>query len=103
MRAGADSSDRALIYDRDALLQLRECKNRLSVQPPSGSSMAIISNARGGSDVTYSLLPGSKRIRRPVCGIRLFGATARGRAAQLPRCTLVGVGAGAECVASTPL
>ena len=91
MRAGADSSHRALIYDRDALLQLRECKNRLSVQPPSGFLMTIISNARGGSDVTYSLLPASKRIRRPMCGIRLVGATARSRAARLPRAHLSGL------------
>lgn len=100
MRAGADSSHRALIYDRDALLQLRECINRLSVQPPSVPSMAIISNVRRKSDVTYSLLPASKRIRRPMYGsIRLYGATTR-----LPVCsTVVGVGAGAECVASTPL
>jgi hypothetical protein len=48
MRPGADSSHRVLFYDRDALLQLRECKNRLSIQPPSVPSMAIISNIRGG-------------------------------------------------------
>lgn len=104
MRAGADSSHRSLFYDRDALLQLCGCENRLSVQPPLVPSMAIISNIRGRSDVTYSLLPASKYIRRPMCGIRLYGATARSRAAQLPVCTkVVGVGAGAECVASTPL
>jgi hypothetical protein len=77
MRAGADSSHRALFYDRDALLQLRGCENRLSVQPPSIPSMAIISNVRGESDFTYSLLPASKRIRTPMCDIRLYGATAR--------------------------
>lgn len=82
MRAGADSSHRALIYDRGALLQLRECINRLSVQPPSVPSMAIISNVRKESDVTYSLLPASKRIRRPMYGIRLYGATT-----SLPVCT----------------
>jgi hypothetical protein len=84
MRAGADSSHRALFYDRDALLQLRECKNQLSVQPPSVPSMAIISNVRGESNVTYSLLRASKHIHRPLCAIRLAGATARGRAARLP-------------------
>jgi len=95
MRAGADSSHRTLFYDRDALLQLRECENRLSVQPPLVPSMAIISNIRGGSNVTYSLLPASKHIRRLMCGIRLYGAIARSRAARLPVCTS-GVGAGAD-------
>ena len=98
MRAGADSSHRALFYDRDVLLQLRECENRLSVQPPSGPLLAIISK----SDVTYSLLPTSKRIRRPMCG---SGCTELPQGVGQPGflCVLVGVGAGAECVASTPL
>jgi hypothetical protein len=61
MRAGADSSHRALFYDRDVLLRLRECKRRLSVQSPSVSSMAIISHIRGEGDMTYSFLPVSKR------------------------------------------
>jgi hypothetical protein len=47
MRAGADSSHRALFYDRDVLLRLRECKSRLSVQSPSVSSMTIISHVGG--------------------------------------------------------
>lgn len=106
MRPGADSSHRTLFYDRDALLQLRECENRLSVSTSICTLNGHISNVRGKSDVTYSLLPASERIRRPSCGIRLYGATVKSRAFPCVPAGVgvgVGVGAGAECVASTPL
>lgn len=84
MRTGADSSHRVLFSMTGMrFFSYRECENRLSVQPPSVPSMAIICNIRGEGDVTYSLLP-AKRVRTPMCGIGLFGATARRRAALLP-------------------